>query len=110
MEGIEEGMKMRPAPLVAASREALARLFGPWAWDYGNPDSGAVRASREQSLAKADAAIASGIVSLAADRDRAVRDAAVKALRDFALSGELNTHASIAADQRADRIESEGQA
>jgi hypothetical protein len=38
------------------------------------------------------------------------RAAAVKALRDFSGSGELNTYAAIAADKRADRIESEGQA
>lgn len=46
----------------AVDREALARFFDPWAWDYGDPSKGAVQVSRTESLAKADAVIASGFL------------------------------------------------
>lgn len=65
----------RPAP--AVDREALARLFDPWAWDYGDPTSGAVQVSRAETLQKADSVIASGIL-------RDVRDVQAEALEQYA--------------------------
>jgi hypothetical protein len=66
MEGIEEGMKMRPAPLVADSREALANALGVALANAYDDDS---VVTVEECVA--DTLLASGVVSLAADRDRA---------------------------------------
>lgn len=61
----------------AVDREALARFFDPWAWDCGDPSRGAVQVSRAESLSKADAAIASGVL-------RDVRDVQAEALEEAA--------------------------
>ena len=77
-EAIRRAMAMLEAATSAPAvdREALARFFDPWAWDYGDPSKGAVQVSRAESLAKTDAIIASGIL-------RDMRDVQAEALEQL---------------------------
>jgi len=124
MEGIDEGMKMRSASLVVDSREALMEVLNAAEhapMEFHHPDTGEcvqcpwpVHALGAPSIA--DALLASGVVSLAADRDRLVAEqcAQIAEHPTWHPLGRLNdvehvTAVRIAAAIRAYGAESEGE-
>jgi hypothetical protein len=63
MTRVLAALEAQPAPLVADSREALAEALGAYrGWNVDKPDHD-----------QADSLLASGVVSVAGDRDRALR-------------------------------------
>jgi hypothetical protein len=73
LEGLAVALEAQSAPLVAESREALARWHSPEAWRKPHVPHTFREDMRNASLAAVDDLITSGVVSLAADRDRAMK-------------------------------------